>query len=90
MPAEAPDLAQILMSSANSFTVMYLKPPSDSGLSSRAGDACRKLFVDIHLLRDYKPALEMSNFVEDIERWATGDVIHAIDGSEEKFLDYCA
>jgi hypothetical protein len=45
-----------------------------------------KYYVDWHLLTDFKPELKIEDFEEDIRDWVTGDVVHEVDGSEEKFL----
>lgn len=47
-----------------------------------------KILVDLHLMRDFQKNLGIEHFIEDVRRWATGETIHMLDGSEEKFLSY--
>lgn len=46
-----------------------------------------KLFVDLHLLRDYTPAKNISEFTADIEDWVMGEAPHSLGGDPKLFLD---
>lgn len=46
-----------------------------------------RFLVDLHVMRDYAVSLDIKEFEDDVTDWVTGDVIHAVDGDEAKFLD---
>lgn len=47
-----------------------------------------KLLIDLHLLRDYVPAKQITDFKQDIEDWVVGDIPHEFEGEPGKFLEY--
>lgn len=45
-----------------------------------------KLLVDLHTVRDYLPTKDITDFVDDIRDWVTGEAPHTLKGSEAYFL----
>lgn len=44
-----------------------------------------EMFVDLHLLQDYLPSADISDFADDVKKWVTHEYKHTLQGSEERF-----
>jgi hypothetical protein len=44
-----------------------------------------RYFVDLHVMRDYAATLDIGEFEDEVKDWVTGDVVHAVDDSEDAF-----